>query len=179
MKWLFNIFGGNRKFDPNKGVVIPHPPEELTGKPLKFYDYGEAVYKCKILYDNAFPQFVDSKLASMPSRDVKHLARWWKAIEDNLIFGGYGYLSEVSDCDDRATLAMAMSRMIYRDVEASLLVVKIGVDMDNPALGIAAGPKHMTNAVYTDNGWYIVEFPTGQYCRLNKYPNPIWRVWSH
>ena len=178
MKWLFNIFGRQNKTD-GQGVLIPHPPKELTGQPEKIYSYGEALHKCKQIYKYAHPQFVDSEFCSMAARDVKHLARWWKSVEDNLIQEGYGYLSEVSDCDDRATLAMALTRMIYRDSESSLLAVKLGVDMDEVALGIGAGVKHMTNAVYTNKGWYVVEFPTGQFCKLKDYPNPIWRVWSH
>lgn len=180
MNWFFNIFGGNKKpQSENSGVLVPHPPHQLVGHPEKIYDHKEAHKKCDDLYEYATPQFVDTHFSSMPARDIKHLAGWWKSVEDNLKEQGYGYLAVVSDCDDRATWAMALSRMIYRDVRASLLVVKIGVDMDDRALGITSGVKHMTNAVYTNKGWYIVEFPTGQYCKAKEYPNPIWAVWSH
>lgn len=182
MKWLFNIFSSHppqSTSDSNAGVLIPHPPKQLVGMPEKVYGYGDAFRKVTEINDKVYTQFVDRNMASMPAHHVKHLARWWKSVEDNLIDAGYDYLSEVSDCDDRATFAMALSRMIYRDVEASLLVLKLGVDMEEPALGIGAGVKHMTNAVYTNLGWYVVEFPTGQYCKLKNYPNPIWKVWSH
>jgi len=177
MGWLSKIFGGSRK--QSNGVLVPHPPRRLKGTPAKIYSRPQAYAKCRLLYEYSYAQFADNNLASMHSHNVRDLARWWKSVEDNLIDAGYGYLSEVSDCDDRATWAMALSRMIYRDVEASLLVVKIGVDMKQSALGIKQGPKHMTNAVYTDRGWIIVEFPTGQYCKLEDYPNPIYKVWTH
>jgi len=187
MKWLFNIFNRRRDNDNDNdddeketrregGVLIPHPP--VLDEIHDTYTPAQARQKLRKLSSHYLRKTLfDRKYVAVKHNDISKIARWWHDTEQNLIREGYGYLAEVSDCDDRAVWGMALNRMIYRDHEATLLSAKLGVTMEYSALGIAQGVQHMTNAIYTNRGWYVVEFPTGQHCTLSKYPNPIWGVY--
>ena len=116
---------------------------------------------------------VDSKYKEVDYYWFRKFNSWFKTLlfENGIMSLGDG--TENLDCDNFAMLYKSlMSVSAYKaksDNEpcVALLVVR----QHNEFGGVPIGGLHMVNLVMTNQGWYVIEPQTGEFIRLEDYPN--------
>ena len=182
MSFFSRLFGSSKKIANNgKPIeILPPPPvtvheEYGTARAAALIGMAEVVHP--ETGEKSWPlssgsrEAEDARYFAVRDADIPALARWAKQNEDRLTAQGYGYRLPSADCDDRAD-SFQSYRRFFRSTRATLLVLKIWARYPNAALGIGSNStSHRLNAIHGSSGWWIIEPATGDYCRLEDYPN--------
>lgn len=116
---------------------------------------------------------LDQKFREVDYYWFRKFNNWFQDMlfENNIIpLGGDG---ETSDCDNYAMLYKSlMSAAAYKageKIEPAVLLML--VEQRKPFGGIPVGGPHLNIIVMTNQGWFVVEPQTGQFDKLENYPN--------
>ena len=116
---------------------------------------------------------LDNKFREVDYYWFRKFNNWFQQMlhENNMLaLGGAG---ETADCDNYAMLYKSlMSVAAYKageSVEPAVLLVL--VEQRESFGGVPAGGAHLCVLVMTDQGWFVVEPQTGQFDKLENYPN--------
>lgn len=116
---------------------------------------------------------VDSKYKEVDYYWFRKFNNWFKTLlfENGIMSLGDG--TENLDCDNFAMLYKSMMSVSAYKAKSdnepcvALLVVR----QVNEFGGVPSGGLHMVNLVMTNQGWYVFEPQTGEFIKLEKYPN--------
>lgn len=116
---------------------------------------------------------VDTKYKEVDYYWFRKFNSWFKTLlfENGIMSLGDG--TENLDCDNYAMLYKSMASVsAYKSKsENEPCVALLVVRQVNAFGGVPTGGLHMVNLVMTSQGWFVIEPQTGEFVKLEEYPN--------